>query len=695
MLERWRHLPRDARDTIFLLAVVAWTLLPHAWHLPWWCIAISATVIAWRAALAWQGKPLPSGAWRIALLALALGLTWWTYRTIFGKNPGVTLLVMLMVLKALEVRARRDALVMFFLGFFLVVTNFFFSQSMPVAFAMLLSVWGLLTALVLAHMPNGRPTIARAGGIAARAALLGMPIMVALFVLFPRIGPLWGSPETLASKTGLSGSLRMGGVIELINDERIAFRVRFDGAAPPASALYFRGPVLTRFDGVEWHRARPAARGGSHVDERAAMPRERTPDHRYEMLVEPSNMALLPLLEGTLDTPSMRPSPQPPESPLLASYAPTLRDDLQWVIERPLDDRMGLRAAALANVRVGPFALPRGDADGDLDDELGQHLELPVGFNPRTRAWARALLEARPELRTQGARAIINAVHREINTGFVYTLTPGTYGDESGRHAIDEFWLDRREGFCEHYATALVFILRSVGVPARIVTGYQGADPVPQDGWLVVRQLNAHAWVEAWAPDQGWFRVDPTAAVAPERVEAGRTLRPAPSLAAGLLATIDPSLLPTLRRFYESLEHRWDRAVVQYSRGRQYELLEWLGVSRPSWEHLAYALIAIATTVALAGAVWAWWDHQRRDPWERLQQRMRERLHDLGIEAAVHDAPRGLAHRVRAELGERGHELANALDELDRRRYAQPSPARPDPLWWRRFARAAKVAAAA
>ncbi len=676
VLERWRHLPRDARDTLFLLLVVTWTMLPHAWHLPWWCLAISAVVMVWRGTLAWRGTPLPSGTWRVVLLAAALGLTWWTYRTILGKDPGVTLLVMLMVLKSLEMRARRDALVMFFLGFFLVVTNFLFSQSLLVAAAMLLSVWGLLTALVLANMPSGRPTIARAGGIAARAAVLGAPIMVALFLLFPRIGPLWGSPEQAGAKTGLSGSLRMGGVIELISDERIAFRVRFDDTPPPPQQLYFRGPVLTRFDGREWTRS--LAAGDSA--ERPQPVTQRLPDDRYEMVIEPNGLPLLPLLEGTFDSPVTRPT-----GDSLAGYGPSMRADLQWTTERPIDERLTVRAATFSDVRRGPL---------EPDRELDEHLTLPEGFNPRTAAWARSLLTIQPELREAGARAIVEAVLRHINEGFTYTLTPGLFGDETGRHAIDEFWLDQRQGFCEHFATATVVILRTLGVPARIVTGYQGADPVPQDGWLVVRQAHAHAWVEVWVRGEGWLRVDPTEAVAPERVRAGRTLRPTPGLAAGLLANIDPSLLPTLRRFYERLEHRWNRSVVQYSRGQQYELLKHLGVSQPNWEHLAYALIALVSGAGTLGAAWAWWDHRRRDPWERLQSRMRARLQGLGVEAGAHEAPRALARRVRDELGARAHALADALDDLDVQRYAQASTARPDPAWWRRFVHAASRATA-
>jgi hypothetical protein len=183
----WAHLPRDARDVLFLLAVIAWTIGPHFMHLPMWCLVLTTVVVLWRAALAVSNAPLP-GRWPlVGVLAIALALTWWTHRTLLGKDAGITLLVVLMVLKTLELRARRDALVVFFLGFFIVLTNFLYAQTLLVAAAMLVSVWGLLTALVLAHMPVGRPPIVRAGAVAAKAALLGAPIMLVLFMLFPRM----------------------------------------------------------------------------------------------------------------------------------------------------------------------------------------------------------------------------------------------------------------------------------------------------------------------------------------------------------------------------------------------------------------------------------------------------------------------------------------------------------------------------
>jgi hypothetical protein len=190
--QRWERLPREARDTLFQLAVITWTAGPHFTHLPPWCTGLTLLLLAWRARIALTHGGLPRRAWVVALLALATGLTLWSERTLLGKDAGVTLLVVLLALKTLEQRARRDALVVFFLGFFLTLTHCLYSQSMFTALSMLVSTWGLLTAQVLSSMPVGLPSLRRAGATAARVALLGVPLMVLLFVLFPRFGPCGG-----------------------------------------------------------------------------------------------------------------------------------------------------------------------------------------------------------------------------------------------------------------------------------------------------------------------------------------------------------------------------------------------------------------------------------------------------------------------------------------------------------------------
>lgn len=650
------RLTREARDTLFLLAVIGWTLLPHAAHVPLWCSVLAAAILGWRAWLAVGNRPLPGRGALIALLLAAGALTFWSERTLLGKEAGVTLIVVLMTLKTLELRARRDALVVFFLGFFVVLTNFLYSQSLLVAASMLLSVWGLLTALVLAHMPVGRPPLAAAGTLAARAALLGAPVMLVLFLLFPRIGPLWGVPEDAAGRTGLSGTMRLGGVASVANDESIALRVRFDGAPPPPEAMYFRGPVLGRFDGVDWTRS-PDGPVGARVQVLGA------PRH-YEMTLEPSRLAMLPLLELTPAA----------AGPQLDGWSLRLRQDLQWQLDRPLADRVRLQATAWTDYRHGPRT-----ATPALDD----FRRLPPGYNPRTLAWAQAL-HARPDLAGADARTLAAALLRHVaDGGYGYTLEPGPYG----RDAIDEFWLDRKLGFCEHFAAAFVVAMRAMGVPARVVTGYQGTDPAPVDGWWIVRQSNAHAWAEYWQPGAGWVRADPTAAVAPERVQRGRSLPPAPGFVAGTIGAVNPALAARLREAWETINNRWNQAVLNYSRQNQFDLLRALGVESPDWEDLARALVVLAALASAAGAGWALWDRHRQDPWQRLQARVQRALAARGVEVGPQHGPRARAERVRAALGTAGEPLAAELEALDRLRYGD-GVAQPARRWWPGFAKA-------
>ncbi len=666
----WAHLPREARDVLFLLGVIAWTIAPHAAHLPAWCVALAAAVIAWRAFVAVSHAPLPGRLALFGVLALAVGLTLWTHRTVLGKDAGVTLLVVLMALKTLELRARRDALVVFFLGFFIVLTNFLYTQSLAVAAAMVVSVWGLLTALVLAHMPVGRPPIALAGRVAAQAAAFGAPIMLVLFMLFPRIAPLWAVPQEAAAKTGLSGSLRLGGVAELAVDDTIALRARFEGQAPPADKLYWRGPVLSRFDGRDWHRA-----DGTFVRGATEAPRLelRGAPLDYEMTLEPSRLPMLPLLEATN------------EAPRLDGLRTVQRFDLQWVTDRAVTERLRFAARAWLDHAHGPL-----EAALALRDET----DLPPGYNPRTLAWAVAL-QRRPELANAPPQRLVQAVLDHIRQGFTYTLTPGVYGDEDGRHAIDEFWLDRREGFCEHFSAAFVVIMRALDVPARIVTGYQGADPQLQDGYVVVRNSHAHAWAEVWLEGRGWVRVDPTAAVAPERIVQSRSLRPRPGFVAGAIDALNPELMATLRRQWERLNNQWNQWVLRYSRHEQLDLLQRLGWRNPDSADLAYLLVGLLSAGSLVGAAWAWWDRRRRDPWQRLAQRVARRLDRLDIDAPAHEGARAWARRVRLRLGTRGDALARQLDALDALRYGRDAVHRPSASWWRRFDESVRALAAA
>ncbi|MDE2296904.1 MAG: DUF3488 domain-containing protein [Burkholderiales bacterium] len=657
----WQRLPRDARDTLFLLFVIAWTVLPHVAHLPLWCSFLTAAVLLWRTRLAVANAPLP-GRWvLVAVLGLAAALTLWTYHTLLGRDPGVTMAVVLMALKTLELRARRDAFVVFFLGFFLVLTQFLYTQTLPVAAAMLVSVWGLLTALVLAHMPVGQPSLRQAAALSARTALLGAPIMVLMFVLFPRIGPLWGVPQDGHSKTGLSNTMRMGTMAEVALDDSVALRIRFDGPPPPPQALYFRGPVLSRFDGVEWRPA-PASPDAPPPD---AL-RTRGKPLRYEMTLEPLRLPVLPLLEAA------------PVAPAIDGYRVTALPALQWRTDRPVFDRVRFSALAYTDFRHGPVAREPG---------LQEALELPPGYDPRTLAWA-AALRSEPRYANAAPHVLAQALLQHIRSaGYSYTLTPGEYG----RDAIDEFWLDRRAGFCEHFAASFVFVMRALGVPARVVTGYQGTDPLPVDGYYIVRQSSAHAWAEYWESGTGWVRADPTAAVAPNRIDRGSRLVAPPGLVADALGTVSPALLAQLRDGWEALNNRWNQWVLSYSRGQQLDLLKNFGFASPSWEDLALLLIGVLSSLALAVAGWAWWDRRRIDPWVRQMQQLRGALRSLGLSAAAFEAPRALAQQLRSRFGAHGEALAVLLDRLEHQRYGRTPIARPDARLTRAFVAGARA----
>ena len=667
------ELPREARDTLFLLGVIAWVLVPHLPHRPWWCTALAAGVLTWRAALALRSAPLPGRLPVAGVLVVSGALTFSSEGTLLGREPGITLLVVLMALKTLELRARRDATVALFLGFFLVLTQFLYSQSMATAVGAVLGAWGLLTALALAHLPGPRPALRRAAAVTARAALLGVPVMVVLFLLFPRLGPLWGLPQDASGRTGLSGTMRMGELAQLARDDSVALRVRFAGRVPGPQSLYFRGPVLSEFDGREWTRPPGAL---IWTPEPAAGLEVYGEPVDYEIMLEPDTLTVLPTLELTRDRRG--------EAPVLAGHVLVQHGDLSWNMVRPLSERTRYSARAWPEHRHGQRARALA---------LREQVALPAGYNPRALEWA-AALRRDPRYAQAGGTALADALLQHLRSqGFRYTLEPGSYG----RHAVDEFWFDRREGFCEHFAAAFVVMMRALDVPARVVVGYQGTDLAPVDGWWVVRRSHAHAWAEYWDAAQGWVRADPTAAAAPARIGASRQLERSPGFMAATLEQLSPELLTRLGQWVELLEVHWNRNVLNFSRGSQYQLLRELGFSSPDSQHLLRLLGSVVVAVALLGAAWAWRGRRHLDPWVRLQRRVAVRLQRLGVPVNASEPPRARAAQVRARLGARGEPLAQALEALERLRYAPPppgappAPARLPAKWWAQFERAART----
>lgn len=608
---RAASLPREARDTLFLLAVIGWIVAMQAAYVPAWCSLLAAGVLLWRGVLAAHSRALPGWPWRLGLLVVALGATWAQHRTLLGQDAGVTLIVVLLALKTLELQARRDAFVIFFLGFFTLLTHFFHSQSLLTAAGILLALLGLLTALVNAHMPVGRPPLWQAAKLAGGMALLGAPVMVVLFVLFPRFAPLWGMPaDNMGGRSGLSGQMVVGQVAKLALDSSVAFRVEFDGATPMPTDLYFRGPVFSRFDGREWRPLpfqRQQSTAGVQVQGEAV---------RYRVTMEPSNRPWLLVLEMTT---------APPE--LASGRTPTVTADMQWMAPSPVTEVTRYRAASHLSYRLGPLEHP---------PALRDDVDLPAGYNPQTLQLAQDL---RRRVGDDPERLIQAALEQLRTGGYRYTLEPGLYGT----HTADDFWFNRKAGFCEHIASAFVVLMRSLDIPARVVTGYQGGERNPVDGIWTVRQSDAHAWAEVWLAGQGWRRIDPTAYVMPDRTEALRRLQPEPGLFAGTIVRLNPTLLAHLRSLWEAGNNRWNQWVLNYTQSHQLDLLKRLGVRSPSWADLAYVLLGVLVLVSLAGAAWAWRERRVTDPWTRLLQEARRKIEASGCALPPNATPRQLA----------------------------------------------------
>lgn len=649
--ERIAALPRDTRDTLFLLVVIAWLVLPQLHNLPLWCSTLTTAVLLWRGVLAVRAQPLPGMRWIILLLITCAAATFITHRTLLGRDAGVTLIVVLLAMKTLELRAKRDIFVVFFLGFFTMLTNFFFSQSLLTALAMLLGLLGLLTALVNAHMPVGKPPLAQAARIAGLMALLGAPIMAVLFVLFPRLAPLWGIPnDAMSGRSGLSATMQVGNIAQLVLDDGIAMRIKFDGLVPPPTDLYFRGPVLTRFDGHEWRTLSPR-RGSRWPADMGGLARLQGYGRavHYEVTLEPTNRPWLLTLDAAVERPNV------------PGFATAMTSELQWVTDRPITDLLRYDALSYPIFRQGPASIAA---------VLPEYLELPPGYNPRTlqlaEQWRRD-----PALARGGAPAFVRAALDRLRTGgYRYTLDPGVFGPNSA----DEFWFDRREGFCEHISSSFVILMRALGVPARIVTGYQGGERNPVDGYWVVRQSDAHAWAEVWIAGQGWIRVDPTAAVAPSRIGAMERLQRPQGAVASAFGAVTPELAASLRAFWEAVNNGWNQWILNYTQSKQLNLLRNVGFDSPSWEDLGLLVAGLVVAIALCGVAWAMWEHRQHDPWLRLLQRARRRVRELGIAVPPQAPPREIATLVTARFGAGGAPLADWLLKLEAQRYAAAAP---------------------
>ncbi|MEO8186569.1 MAG: DUF3488 and transglutaminase-like domain-containing protein [Burkholderiaceae bacterium] len=633
---------RERRDMLVLLLAVTFVVIPHFEHLVWWATAVLVLLLAWRAFLTVTQRPIPSRLLMLPLLIAASAAVYLQYRTLVGQQAGVTFLLLLMALKLLEMRARRDIFVVIFLSFFILLTQFLNGQEIHVAAMALLGVTALFFVLISVNLDETDLPAARKLKMVGLTLLKAVPLTAVLFVLFPRIsGPLWGTPGDSASgNTGLSNSMAPGTISKLLESPEIAFRVKFVGAPPSNDKLYWRGPVFGTFDGRRWtplqQRAGETANPSIQGDARTAL--------AYTVTLEPHNRDWL----FALDAPAML--------PVTSELTPRITSDMRIVTNDLVRQRLRYDMRSYTTYRF--------NADSSAA-ERRNWLDLPPTYNPRT-------LELAEEIRTRSGNDAdrVRATLEHLRRGsYEYTLSP----PRLGRNSIDEFLFDTRQGYCEHYAAAFVFLMRALDVPARVVTGYQGGERNPVDGFMTIRQSDAHAWSEVWLEGRGWVRVDPTAIVAPLRIDQGASemARQAGITLPGAGSSF--MWLRSIRFNWEAVQNSWNQWVLSYSQERQRDLIGLLGLT-PSWESLAMVMAVLVAIVLAVMAMFSLRTRTERDPLGDAFRLMRDRLDRAGVRTAEHLGPRELyARSKRALVPNDAKRARKLLSRIERMRYSRSS----------------------
>ena len=600
--------------------------LPQAPHLPIWAAATGVLLVVVRLVVLRHDRQRPQApppripSWTLVLFAVAAAFAVRaSFGYLSGRDPSVAFLYILVAIKFLETRTTRDGTLLVCLSCFLLITPFFYGQSLLAALAVLPAVVLVgATFDALTHVPGAGGAATGRGAAIRRSGLMilqGVPVAILLFVLFPRLaGPLWGLPSDHSAQTGLSDTMEPGQISELSLSDAVAFRVDFDGPAPPPRERYWRGPVLSRFDGRTWTAGNlqyggvPAPAGNSAIS--------------YTVTLEPSYRIWLFALDLPATLPRMESESGNGES---SGAIATLTRDQQLLARAPLAQPL----------RYVQQSILSSSYPGNTRFDAAANLRLP-DRNPRTRQFARELRENYPDDQ-QFIDAVLNWFNRE---NFVYTMSPPLLNQDTA----DEFLFDTKRGFCEHYASAFVVLLRSAGIPARVVTGYQGGAMNPRGGYMIVRQSDAHAWAEALIAGR-WQRFDPTAAVAPSRIETGL----GGALPAGervpFLARLDASWLKSLQLTWDAINHDWRRNVVGFNYERQRSLWrEWRLDGLAPWQ---IAAMAGAALFAWAGLLAAWLLFRRRRQeralvlWDDVCRRLaRAGLPRLGYEGPVAYAQR-------------------------------------------------------
>ncbi len=629
------------RTVTLMFISLLMVILPHADLLPVWTLAAAIMFMLWRFQHERRGWPLPGRILKVVILMMILIGLIVTFGNLAVRQFFIAFLVILLGLKFVELRTRRDLMVILFLGYFVVVTHFLDNQNIVMAVYMFVVIL-LLTTSVISF--NRKQDIRR-GELRAdvRLSLVmlvqAIPIMLVLFVLFPRLsGTLWAVPTSGASAvTGLSDEMSPGQISSLTRSSAVAFRVLFHGEQPDTRELYWRGPVFWYYDGNRWSRSDRFREENLQIKNAARQV-------EYTVTLEANHKPWL----LTLDLPTHLVLDDSTRLPLdrsgLLPDKRRITADYQLIDNKPVTGRKRYRMVSSLQYQTPTIS----------ERQWLNALQLPDDIGDTLLAFARQLRRDHPD-----DSALVEAMLRYFREQeFFYTLQPRPLGD----NPMQEFLFESREGFCEHYASAFTLVMRAAGIPARVVTGYLSSEVNPYGDYLVVRQSDAHAWAEVWIENRGWLRVDPTAAVAPERIIGGLEALPEFSIAPAILgeATLLADAWLAINRSWDAVNNAWYQWVLGYDQRIQQKLLEKLGLGKTDYLHVAIIMLVIICVLLGIFALAMLRPRKQHDTVAMLYTRFCRTMEKRGLPRYAYEGPQDYADRLQQHYPE----IASQIDRV-------------------------------
>ena len=613
MILNYQSLKKLSNAPVFWVVLsLALVTSPHMSRFPIWSILLISILFLWRLFCINHEHWLPP-RWLLVIISIAsfIGI-FLTFGTLIGKTAGSVLLSVLLAIKLHESISRRDYMLLIFLSFFIIVTNFLFSQNIPMVIYMMFIAIILVISMISINQDSAPLDLHYKLKFSVKLLLQSIPLMIIMFMLFPRIsGSLWQLPnEKQSALSGLSDTMSPGNISNLIQSNSVAFRVKFSDKIPAQKNLYWRAIVLWYFDGNTWET------GNQNISQQATLYTISKDSIEYTVTLEPHQKNWLYALD--------MPSKVPDSVNYTNNYNLRAKHRINSLYQYEISSVMEY----IIQHKITPW-------------EKSSGLKIPLNTNPKTIQMGNKLSQ-----QYDSNEDIVNHVLELFNKeNFHYTLRPPL---TPGFNSVDQFLFDTRRGFCEHYASSFTLLMRAAGIPARVIMGYQGGTVNPLNQVMTVRNSDAHAWSEVWLENKGWVRFDPTAAIAPQRIERNLEAALDPLESLPFHMQINNGLIRDLLFYWDAADNQWNQWIVGYDQEFQRHLLEELLSRKVDIADIILLMVICFTLMMLILALFIMkpWHYQKIDPVVKIYNRFCKKLSARGVYREPHEGPIDYRQRV-------------------------------------------------